>query len=209
MPKFLEDEKACASASSNPSRPARASFLPLMHGDQQGHDCQVTARTRGDTPPAPTSYPKALDMWSRDLKETYRTKFPALNPPDLLKKMKADSRAGSAGLVKADYKRRSAKLRSARPPAPGRRQEKQLEEGPRKKRRRRRWNAIRVVDSRVPDPVAAAGERRVTPPTRRPGPGESAGALGTGCTGRTPAGSSSPIQALRLRAALASKRSKR
>ena len=88
-------------------------------------------------------------MWSRDLKETYRTKFPSLIPPDLLKKMKADSAAlTDEDPVKADYKRRSAKLKEEYASRYSEWQEKQIEEGPRKKRRAA-VNADVSGDSRV------------------------------------------------------------
>ena len=88
-------------------------------------------------------------MWSRDLKETYRTKFPALNPPDLLKKMKADWAAMTdEDPVKADYKRRSAKLKEEYASRYSEWQEKQVEDGPRKKRRAA-VNADLSGDSRV------------------------------------------------------------
>ena len=45
--------------------------------------------SEASTPPAPTSYPKAPDMWARDLKEDYRSMYPDLSPPELIRKMKA------------------------------------------------------------------------------------------------------------------------
>ena len=149
MPKFLEDEKAWA-AKWNLVKTCKG-FVPSTHpaAINKAKRLSGDVSTSGDTPPLPTSYPKALDMWSRDLKETYRTKFPALNPPDLLKKMKADWAAMTdEDPVKADYKRRSAKLKEEYASRYSEWQEKQLEEGPRKKRRAA-VNADLSGDSRV------------------------------------------------------------
>ena len=83
MPKFLEDERAWA-AKWNLVKTCKG-FVPSTHpaAINKAKRLSGDVSTSGDTPPLPTSYPKALDMWSRDLKETYRTKFPSLNPPDL------------------------------------------------------------------------------------------------------------------------------
>ena len=149
MPKFLEDEKAWA-AKWNLVKTCKG-FVPSTHpaAINKAKRLSGDVSTSGDTPPLPTSYPKALDMWSRDLKETYRTKFPSLNPPDLLKKMKADWAAMTdEDPVKADYKRRSAKLKEEYASRYSEWQEKQIEEGPRKKRRAA-VNADLSGDSRV------------------------------------------------------------
>lgn len=89
-----------------------------------------------DAPPNPTAYPKAPDIWSRDLKETYRAKFPSLSPLDVNKKMKSDwSAMSDDDPVKSDYKKRSMKLKEEYAQRFAQWTARNLEEGPRKKRR--------------------------------------------------------------------------
>ena len=74
MPKFLEDERAWA-AKWNLVKTCKG-FVPANHPAAINKAKRLSGDTSSDVPPLPTAYPKALDMWSRDLKETYRTKFP-------------------------------------------------------------------------------------------------------------------------------------
>ena len=64
MPKFLEDEKAWA-AKWNLVKTCKG-FVPSTHPATINKAKRLSGdvSTSGDTPPLPTSYPKALDMWS-------------------------------------------------------------------------------------------------------------------------------------------------
>ena len=147
MPQFLEEEKVWA-AKWNLVKTCKG-FVPATHPAAINKAKRLSGDTSSDVPPLPTAYPKALDMWSRDLKETYRTKFPSLAPPDLLKKMKADwASMSDEDPVKSDYKRRSAKLKEEYASRYSAWQSSQMEDGPRKKRRAA-VNADLSGDSRV------------------------------------------------------------
>ena len=63
-------------------------------------------------PPAPTSYPKAPDMWARDLKDEYRARHPDMTPPELIRAMKAVwSALPEDDAVKKEYRDKSARLK--------------------------------------------------------------------------------------------------
>ena len=147
MPTFLEEERTWA-AKWNLVKTCKG-FVPSTHPAAINKAKRLSGDTSSDVPPLPTAYPKALDMWSRDLKETYRTTFPSLAPPDLLKKMKADWAAmADEDPVKSDYKRRSSKLKEEYASRYSEWQSSQMEDGPRKKRRAA-VNADLSGDSRV------------------------------------------------------------
>ena len=66
----------------------------------------------GDAPPAPTAYPKAPDMWARDVKAEFRARHPDLSAPALVREMKrAWSATPEDDPVKRDYRARSAALK--------------------------------------------------------------------------------------------------